>query len=45
MICHFVWSGKQLPPEFPTEDQMRRRVTGVKYHHKKKVVLETPPEK
>lgn len=36
MIDAMGFSGAPLPQGFPTESQVRRRITGLKYHYKKK---------
>lgn len=37
MIIELGWNGKQLPVDFPTEEQVGRRITGVKYSLWKKM--------
>lgn len=43
MIVHLWWKGKKLPENFQTEDQVRRRITGVKHHYKNKGTLGHQP--
>lgn len=33
MIVAMGWEGKQLPSDFPTEEQVKTRVSGLKYTH------------
>lgn len=41
MIKYFGYEGKQLPPDFPSLDQVKRRVTTVQSAQKKAVAAET----
>lgn len=36
MLNEFEFTGKQLPCDFSTEEQVRRRITGIKYRLEKK---------